>query len=152
MTAKKIHITPIKNGTAIDHLPAGTALKILEVINFENATCTAAMNVESKKMNRKDILFIEGKQLTEEELNKIRLIGKNGTINFIENSKISRKEKLDYPINANGILNCSNEKCITNKEGLITKFSIKKIPLKAKCFYCEKTMEKKEIMNSIKKS
>ncbi len=149
--SEKIHINPIKNGTAIDHLPVGSALKILEVINVDEATCTAAMNVESKKMIRKDILFIEGKKLSETELDKIRLVGKSGTLNIIENAKIVKKEKLDYPKQANGILKCSNEKCITNKEGLITKFSIKHTPLQAKCFYCEKSMNKKEIMNSIKK-
>ncbi|MBN2126782.1 MAG: aspartate carbamoyltransferase regulatory subunit [Candidatus Diapherotrites archaeon] len=151
MSEKKIHISPIKNGTAIDHLPVGTSLKILEAINVNDATCTAAMNVESKKMGRKDILFIEGKELNETEMDKIRILGKNGTMNIIKDSKISKKESIDYPNEAKGILTCANEKCITNKEGLITKFSLKKNPLSAKCFYCEKSMDKKEIMNSIKK-
>ncbi|MFH1588468.1 MAG: aspartate carbamoyltransferase regulatory subunit [Candidatus Diapherotrites archaeon] len=147
---KKIHITPIQNGTAIDHLPIGTALKILSAIDFSGHTFTAAMNVESKKMGKKDILFVEGKKLTEEELNKIRLLGKGGTLNEIAEAKVVKKENLDYPEHANGIISCINDKCITNKEGLITKFRIAKNPLEARCFYCETRMNKEEIMESVK--
>ncbi|MEM4390606.1 MAG: aspartate carbamoyltransferase regulatory subunit, partial [Candidatus Diapherotrites archaeon] len=43
---KEIRITPIKNGTAIDHLNVGSAYKILEVLNLKDYTVTIGINVE----------------------------------------------------------------------------------------------------------
>ena len=146
---KIIHITPIKEGTAIDHLKPGTALKILEVLNLQDVAVTAAMNVESRKMGRKDIIFIDGKKLNERELNKVALIGKGGTLNEIRNGKIVAKKQLAYPDRAEGIIKCINPKCITNTEPLPTKFSISGEPLSANCFYCQTRMKGTEIANSI---
>src|SRR3989344_5502786 len=120
---KKIHITPIREGTAIDHLRPGTALKILEVLNLHDVAVTAAMNVESRKMGRKDIIFIDGKKLNEKEL--------------------------AYPDRVEGIIKCINPKCITNTEPIPTKFSISPEPLSATCYYCQTRMKGNEIANSI---
>ena len=146
---KKIHITPIKEGTAIDHLKPGTALKILNVLNLNDVAVTAAMNVESRKMGRKDIIFIDGKKLNEQELNKVALIGKGGTLNEIRNAKIVVKKQLAYPDRAEGIIKCINPKCITNTEPISTKFSISAEPLSASCYYCQTRMKGNEITNSI---
>ena len=146
---KKIHITPIQEGTAIDHLKPGTALKILGVLNLQDAPVTAAMNVESRKMGRKDIIFIDGRKLGEKELNKVALIGKGGTLNEIKNEKIVVKKELAYPDRVEGIIKCINPKCITNTETISTKFSIFPEPLSATCYYCQTRMKGNEIANSI---
>lgn len=149
---KEIRITPIKNGTAIDHLSSGSAYKILEVLNLKDYTVTAGMGVESRKMGKKDIIFIEGKELNEKELNTIAIIGRGATINIIRNSEIVKKKQLDYPEKVEGIIKCINPKCITNFEKVITKFQINKSknPLEAKCYYCETRMSEQDILNSIK--
>src|SRR3989344_684754 len=137
---KEIRITPLRTGTAIDHLQPGAAYKILEVLSLKDHTVTAGMNVESRKMGKKDIVFIEGRELSESELNKIALIGKGATINIIGSSEIRKKYQLDYPKSVEGIMKCINPKCITNAEKIPTKFSIKTGPLEAKCRYCETRM------------
>lgn len=147
---KEIRITPLKSGTAIDHLNPGAAYKILEVLDLKSYTVTAAMNVESRKMGRKDIIFIEGKILSENELSKIALIGKGATVNTIQNSQIIKKKELAYPTEAVAILRCINPKCITNAEKIETKFTINKSPLEAKCIYCETVIEEAEIISSVK--
>ena len=147
---KKIHITPIREGTAIDHLRPGTALKILEVLNLHDVAVTAAMNVESRKMGKKDIIFIEGRELNEKELSKIALIGKGATINLIKNSEIKKKFELGYPDRVEGIMKCINPKCITNSEKIAAKFEIRTKPLEARCFYCENRMAESEIISSIR--
>ena len=147
----EIKISPIKNGTVLDHLNPGAVYKILQVLDLTEYTVTAAMNVESRKSGKKDVIFIEGKELNEKELGKIALIGKGATINLIKNSKIKSKTKLGYPKKAEGILKCINPKCITNMEELPTKFIIKTEPLEAKCFYCETQLNENEIVESIKK-
>jgi len=146
---KKIHITPIREGTAIDHLRPGTALKILEVLNLHDVPVTATMNVESRKMGRKDIIFIDGKKLNEKELDKVALIGKGGTLNEIKNEKIAVKKELAYPDRVEGIIKCINPKCITNTEPIPTKFSVSSEPLSATCYYCQTRMKGNEIANSI---
>lgn len=147
--AKKIHLSPIKEGTAIDHLNPGTALKILSVLKVHDHAVTAAMNVESRKMGRKDIIFIVGKRLDEKELDKVALIGKGGTLNEIRNAKIVVKKKLVCPDYAEGIIRCINPKCITNAEKIPTKFRISGEPLTATCHYCQTRMAGNEIANSI---
>ncbi|HIH09778.1 MAG TPA: aspartate carbamoyltransferase regulatory subunit [Candidatus Diapherotrites archaeon] len=148
--AKDIRITPIKNGTAIDHLNTGSAYKILEVLDLRDFTVTVGMNVESRKMGKKDIMFIEGRELSKNELNTIALVGKGATINIIRDAEIKNKSELGYPESVEGIMKCINPKCITNAERIPAKFQIRKEPLEAKCFYCEMRMGEKEIISSIK--
>ncbi len=147
---KEIRITPIKDGTAIDHLKPGAAYKILEVLNLNQCTVTAGMNVESRKMGKKDIVFIEGKELSEKEFEKIALIGRGATVNIIRNSEIKKKMELHYPQKVEGIMKCINPKCITNAERFPAKFTIKTEPLEAKCFYCETRMGEQDIISSIR--
>ena len=147
---KEIRITPLKNGTAIDHLSPGSAYKILDVLNLREYTVTAGMNVESRKMGKKDIVFIQGKELAGKELDKVALIGRGGTINIISGSDVKKKFQLEYPKSVEGIIRCINPKCITNAEGIPTKFSIKTGPLEAKCYYCEIRMGEHDIVASIR--
>ncbi|MFH1587378.1 MAG: aspartate carbamoyltransferase regulatory subunit [Candidatus Diapherotrites archaeon] len=147
---KEIKVTPIKNGTVIDHLPAGTALRVLRFLKLKNNPITIAMNVESKKQGKKDIIFIEDKFLGEKEFAKIALIGKGATMNIIKNHEVKSKGKIEIRDFAEGIIKCINPNCISNAESIKTKFVIKDKPLKAVCYYCQKTMDELEIIESIK--
>ncbi len=145
-------VTPIGNGTAIDHIQPGLGLRIVEILGLDPKHAAAiALNTESRKMKRKDLILMENRFLNEDELNKIKLLAKNATVNTIKNYKVVKKETLGLPEKAEGILKCINPICITNHEEIKTKFSIKKNPLKAKCFYCETTMSENEIKRYIKK-
>ena len=45
-----------------------------------------------------------------------------------------------------GIVRCSNPKCITNNEPMATRFSVvSNEPIRLKCRYCERVMEKGDI-------
>ena len=147
----EIRIKPIQKGTVIDHLNQGAAYKIIEVLDLTDYTVTAAMNVESRKMGKKDIIFIEGKELNETELEKIALIGKGATVNTIKGQGKNKKFQLDYPKKVEGIIKCINPKCITNEEKIPGKFKISTKPLMCKCDYCETRMNENEIVDSIKK-
>ena len=49
-------VTAIKNGTVIDHIPSGQALKVLELLNLTSDTSvpvSLVMNVPSKRWERK---------------------------------------------------------------------------------------------------
>jgi aspartate carbamoyltransferase regulatory subunit len=148
---KKIHISALANGTSIDHIPRGKAKKLIEVLGLEGkGVITVALNVESKKLGRKDLFFLENRELTEQELNKVKLIARNATLNIIKNYEVIKKERLGLPEKVEEIIKCINPNCITNFEKIPTKFLINPKPLQAKCFYCETVMNEEEIMRNIK--
>ena len=57
--AMEMKVTALKEGTVIDHLAVGTALKVLDIlgISFEGSV-TIGLNLDSKKMGQKDIIKI----------------------------------------------------------------------------------------------
>ncbi|MBO4979783.1 MAG: aspartate carbamoyltransferase regulatory subunit, partial [Clostridia bacterium] len=57
-----MRIDAIKNGVVIDHIDAGRAMKIYEMLGLDKLDCPVALlkNVPSKKMGKKDIIKIDG--------------------------------------------------------------------------------------------
>ena len=144
---RSLKVRPIENGTVIDHIARGKALNVYKVLNIgEETTVTIAMYVPSKKYGKKDILKIEGVELSEEDVNKIGLISPNATINIIKNGDVVKKFKVKIPDIITGILKCTNPNCITNVERVPGKFKVeRKDPLKIRCIYCEKFLNTIEI-------
>ena len=56
-----MEVTSIQNGIIIDHVPAGTSLKVLEYLKIDPAKTKLAliMNADSKRYGSKDIIKIE---------------------------------------------------------------------------------------------
>ncbi len=138
-------ISKIRDGTVIDHIPSGKALEVLRILGIRRGSrekVSMAMNVESKKMERKDIVKVEGKFISEEELNRISLIAPDATINIIENFEIRRKFRVRIPEKVEGLLKCPNGNCISNdeKEPVTSVFRIEKSGnlVFAVCMYCGK--------------
>jgi len=146
---KELSISAIKDGTVIDHIPSNVTLKVADILNLDNITSTIsiAANLPSKKMGKKGIVKIGGKLLTQEEVNKIAVIAPQATVNIIENYGIKKKLKVSIPNLIEKIIKCSNPNCITNNEKVETKFYVlNKSPLKVKCHYCERAMNKEDIV------
>ena len=151
MKQDDIRLVPISSGTVIDHLPVGTAQRIVKILGLEKPenAITLAINTESKTLGRKDLIFIEGKELSSEEIGKIGFLAEGATLNIISNSEVKKKVKIAMPDQADGLIKCMNPKCVSVIENLPSKFKISKKPLKAKCRYCEKEMGEKEIFDAI---
>ncbi len=148
---ERLTISKIKEGTVIDHINSGKALLVLKILGIDKnskETVSMAMNVESKKMGKKDIVKVEGKFINEDQLNRIALIAPSATINIIKNYEIKRKFKVKIPKKVEGILKCPNKNCITNteREPVKTSFSIYKVDneIFAKCLYCGKKLSELE--------
>jgi len=142
-------VRKIENGSVIDHIAVGKGLKVINILNINPyETAVLLMNVPSKKLGRKDIVKIENRKLTSDEVNKISLIAPNATLNIIENEKIKEKRKVILPDVLENIIKCPNMNCITNSnEPIKTKFFVeKKGPVKLRCFYCEKLFNSEEIV------
>ena len=142
---KELKVTPIKNGTVIDHIPPGLALKVLHVLKIPETASSAisvAMNVKSK-MGKKDIVKIENKELDKREVNKISLIAPKATINIIRDYEVVKKHRVQLPNEIIGIVKCSNPTCISNsREPVESRFIVvSKDPPHIKCYYCERETE-----------
>ena len=89
---RELRVTPIKNGTVIDHIPAGLALKVLKILGIGDAvasTVTVAMHVPSQAMGWKDIVKVEDRELGSREIDKIALIAPSATVNVIRNYNVA---------------------------------------------------------------
>ncbi len=148
----EIRLTPIKNGTVLDHLPVGSAQHIVSILSLDQSkgAVTIAINTESKRMNQKDLLFIENRELSPTEIEKIGLVANNATWNTIRDGKVVSKAVIPLPKKVEGILPCPNKKCISAVESIPSKFFIKSDPLSAACFYCERILGEKEIASQLK--
>ena len=145
---KELSVSAIKEGTVIDHIPSNATLKVVDILDLKGirSIISIATNLSSKTMGKKGIIKIGGKDLTKEEVDKIALIAPNATVNIIENYDVKKKIKVAIPSIINKIIRCSNPNCVTNNENITTKFYVlNKAPLKVKCNYCERSMEKEDI-------
>ena len=142
---KSLKIPLIKNGTVIDHISAGNAVKviyILQVTQSLESVVSVAMNVKGI-LGKKDILKIENRELARREVDKIALIAPKATINIIRDYKVIKKHRVKLPDELIGIAVCPNPTCISNyKEPVESRFIVidKEIP-RIKCYYCERELE-----------
>jgi aspartate carbamoyltransferase regulatory subunit len=144
---REYKVTALRQGTVIDHLPPRMALKVLEVLGIEeNRIVTVGVNLDSKKWGRKDIVKIEGKELTEQEIAKIALLGNHTTISIIRDYQVVGKLPVLLPSEIRGVVRCPNPSCITNHDPVRTRFKMEQEePLKVRCFYCERVVSKEEL-------
>ena len=145
---KAYKVYEIKDGTVIDHIPAGRALEVLRVLEIpKDDFTTVGINLSSGKYGKKDVVKFENKFLDEDEFNKIALIAPTATFNILKNSKVIKKTRVKLPEKIIGLVKCSNPNCITNHEFVVTRFSVvENYPLKIKCHFCEKNMNHEDIV------
>ena len=151
---KQLKVDAIKNGTVIDHISAGKALKVIDILKLTYSDpVTIGINLGSKKIGKKDIIKIENRELTQEEVNSISLIAPTASLSIIKNFEVTKKAKVQIPDTVEGLIICPNPKCITNTENISTKFDIisKSVgcltekPIKLRCIYCEKVYSTEQV-------
>ena len=129
----------IKNGTVIDHIDGGEALDVVKILGITGATQEAlsiATNVQSRNMERKDIVKLTNRELSKEEVNRIALISPRATINIVRNFKVVEKKGVEIPTLIEGIVQCPNPGCISNtNEPIKSKFEV--LPKGLHCLYCD---------------
>ena len=140
---RNLKIQAIECGTVIDHIKAGQALNVLRILGISSdfrATISFVMNASGAR-GKKDVVKIEDKNLSIEELNRITLISPKATINIIRDFKVVQKNNVVLPSYVEGIVRCTNPNCISNsKEPIKSKFSVlqedeERVALQ--CLYCE---------------
>ncbi len=151
MAKKTLRVSKIKDGTVIDHVTRGHALDVVKILNINGRSggvVTIAMNVPSKKLEVKDIVKIEGRELNPEEVDKIALLAPHATINIVRNYRVAEKQRVKLPSVIYGILKCTNPTCISNsKEPVQSIFYVEKEdPLRLRCHYCSQVIERDEVL------
>ncbi len=135
-------VARIRSGVVIDHIPAGRALEVLRALGItgkEGYRTVVLMNVESRKLGRKDVIKIEGRFLDPRESTLVALAAPTATINVIEDFEVRSKVRVSAPDVVEGLLKCPNPTCITNKEREPVKPRHRRVssePLEYRCEYC----------------
>src|SRR3990167_9426318 len=119
---KTLSVSAIQNGTVIDHIPAGQALKIMHLLRLlkEKYRVTVGFNLSSQRLKLKDLIKIENHALTNKQANEITVFAPEATINIIKNFDVVEKIITRLPENIAGIFSCPNPLCITHGEPIET--------------------------------
>lgn len=139
----KLEVRAIENGTVIDHLPADSLFKIINILGLDKETnrVTFGTNLESKRMGTKAIIKINGRFCKQEEINRIAIVAPMAVVNIIKNFEVIEKRAVEVPSSVVGFVQCANPKCITNLEPVTTSFTVIKSAgqIALRCKYCEKS-------------
>ncbi|CUA83267.1 MULTISPECIES: aspartate carbamoyltransferase regulatory subunit [Gulbenkiania] len=139
-------VEALKEGTVIDHIPAGQGLKILRLFRFADTgeRVTVGLNLSSRHMGSKDIIKVENVALTAAQANELALFAPKATVNLISNFEVVKKHKLELPEAIEGIFACPNSNCISHTEPVESHFYVRPqgTDTKMKCKYCEKVFSK----------
>ncbi len=154
MVDQTLKISKIKEGTVIDHIPSGKALKVLNILNIRedvNYSVSIGIHVPSSKLEAKDVIKIENRFLEKLELDMISLIAPSASISIVTDYSIKEKFSVELPDTLLGLINCANQNCISNRnEPVKSEFeTISRNPVVVRCKYCEREMNYKEIQASM---
>lgn len=144
---KTLSVSAIMEGTVIDHIAAGQALHIVQLLQLgEKSHITLGMNLKSGSKGYKDIIKIEGVFLTPEQTDHIALFSPEATVNVIQHYKVIKKYQVTLPSTISKILSCPNPHCITRHETVPTLFSVEENNQRIflRCHFCEKIFPKKQ--------
>ena len=119
---KQLSVSAIQNGTVIDHVPANTLFKVIQILGLDmvDNQITFGTNLESKKLGRKAIIKISGIYFEDEDINRIALVAPEAKLNIIKDYEVVEKRVVEVPDYIKGIAKCMNPKCITYFEMVTT--------------------------------
>ena len=132
-------IGQIVEGIVLDHITAGNAMNIYNVLKLGELDCTVALikNADSEKMGKKDIIKI-GTPL-DIDLDILGYLDPGITVNIIKDGAVAERRKLALPQRVVGVIKCKNPRCITSVEReIVHEFKLTD-PVKKvyRCIYCE---------------
>ena len=137
-------IGQIKDGIVLDHITAGKAMTIYNILKLDELDCTVAMikNADSPKLGKKDILKIS--TLLDLDLDVLGYLDPGITINVIRDGKVAERRKIGLPERVVGVIKCKNPRCITSVEQeIVHEFKLTDPNKKEyRCIYCEQAAKK----------
>ena len=132
-------IDSIQNGIVIDHITAGKAMELYNILGLDKLDCTVAIlkNVTSGKLGRKDIIKIDREMELDWDL--IGYVDPNITVNIIMDGRQVEKRQLKLPETITNVIRCKNPRCITSVEQELPQvFKLTDRENRVyRCLYCE---------------
>jgi aspartate carbamoyltransferase regulatory subunit len=136
---QQLRVSKIRNGTVIDHITGGQALNVLAILGIDGTSgesVSVAMNMPSDRLGKKDIVKVEGKELSQNEVDVLSLIAPAASINIVREFEVVEKHRVSRPSLVEGILECPNHNCIsTEDEPVRSRFAV--VDDGVRCEYCE---------------
>ncbi len=138
-----MNVDSIRNGIVIDHIQAGKAMQLYDMLKLNKLACPVAViqNAPSRKTGKKDIIKID--ELIDFNMDVIGFVSPNATVNIIKNGETVEKRHLGLPKKLTGIVKCKNPRCITTTEQgiehIFVLFSEEKTEYR--CLYCDTKAE-----------
>ncbi len=133
-----MEVTSIQNGI-IDHVPAGTALKVLEYLKIDPSKTKLAliMNTDSHMYGTKDIIKIED-ETEAVNLDVLGLVARTATVGVVRGGKIVEKKQPTLPEHVVNIIKCVNPRCVTTTEPAVQMFHlVHSDRAEYRCDYCD---------------
>ncbi len=134
-----MNIDSINNGIVIDHITAGSGMKLYELLHLGDRDCSVALikNVHSNRMGKKDIIKID--EDIPVDLDVIGYVDPDATVNVIKDGKLVEKKSIAMPEKLVNVIKCKNPRCITTTEQELDHvFKLVDRENKVyRCIYCE---------------
>ena len=132
-------IGQIKDGIVLDHITAGKAMSIYNILKLGELDCTVAMikNADSPKLGKKDIIKIG--TLLDLDLDVLGYLDPGITVHVIRDSQVAERRKVALPERVVGVIKCKNPRCITSiEQEIVHEFKLTDRNKKVyRCIYCE---------------
>lgn len=150
---RTLSVSAIENGTVIDHITAGQALRIIHLLKLlrTQKRITLGLNLSSKRVELKDIIKIENHFISNQEANEITIFAPLVTINVIKNFAVVEKISTHLPKSVSNVFACPNPVCISHVEIVETFFEIADLGAQVQlmCKFCEKTFDRNQVQVKI---
>lgn len=134
-----MNIDAIRNGIVIDHITAGKAMQVYNMLNLDKLDCQVAIirNATSTRTGTKDIIKIASDK--DLDLGVLSFVCPTATINVIRDGRVLEKRNVDLPEKIVDILKCKNPRCITTTEQEIHHVFVLTDAEKGeyRCMYCD---------------
>ena len=132
-----LNIDEIQNGIVIDHIKAGTAVGLMELLGITgNKTANVALIQNARSIK------VEG-DASWLNLDVLAYLDPDISVTVIENGKAVRKEKPKPPKRLVNIVRCRNPRCISSIEEECDQIFEMSSNGKYRCIYCEQELQVK---------
>ena len=148
-------VTAIRNGTVIDHIPSGHAVTVLEILGISGRRVnpvSMVMNVPSGKMEHKDIIKIDDRELDQHELDRLALVAPDASVSIIREYRVAEKLQIRLGEEIVNVARCSYRNCATNgpREPMPHRLVVMgRNPLRLRCHYCLRPQGLEDIIDHL---
>lgn len=140
-----LNIDSLESGIVIDHISAGNAMRIYELLELGKLDSGVAIikNAKSNKYGKKDIIKIDG--ITDIDLDVLGFIDNKATVCIIKDGELVDKKNLSLPQKLVNVVKCKNPRCITSIETTADSifYLCDEKKHKYRCEYCEQELDER---------